>query len=258
MPSEKFEIQNEKELVLRGVIESDNPRKKQPAVIFLNGFLDTMDTPWKQQLAADLRKEGYVTVGFDYAWGFGTGAGQASKFTLTNQVKDAERVIDHVTRRAYVKEGKIVVVGHCFGGMGCILLGAFDERVAAVVSMSSPYDFSDTRATRFDERDMTRIRLKRYFHLCGDDDEEVRIDYSFFEDGLKKDMARATRNLTQPILITHGRKDPSIPVSNAQEIYNRVAGKKQLEILSGMEHHPTDSDMKVLLPMIKDFLKKNL
>jgi len=259
MVSERFEMLNEKEQSLAGVIETAHPRKKQPAIIFLNGFLDTMDSPAKLPLAEAFQKAGYVTVRFDYTYGFGEGSGDRSFFTLSNQVQDITQVVDHVTRRGYVDPDKVVLIGHCFGSMAAILFAAFDDRVKALITISTPFWFSDTRVTRMDEHDLSRIRLKRYFHLYSSKiEKEVRIDYTFFEDGLKKDMARAVRNLQQPILLVHGEHDESIPVENSEEIASRVPGEKQLEIVPGLGHNPEWKDLKKLLPLFLGFLKKRL
>jgi len=257
MTEERFEILNEKDESLVGVIETDHLKKRQPVIIFLNGFLDTMEATRKKALATMLRKDGFVTVRFDYTYGFGAGTGDVSMFTVTSQAKDAERVIDYAMRRSYVDPDQVTLLGHCYGGMAAILLAAFDGRIKAVITLSAPYHFQDTHLTRMGEHDLARVRLKRYFHIYSENlKKEVRVDYSFFEDGLKKDMARATRNLKQPILIVHGDRDESIPLANAQEIHDRVAGKKELVIIKGMAHHPVEKDLKVIYPAVKAFLKK--
>jgi len=257
MVSERFEMLNEKEQSLVGVIETVHPRKKQPVIIFLNGFLDTMDSQAKKQLAAAFLQAGYVTVRFDYTYGFGEGSGDKSFFTLSNQVQDISKVMDYVTRRGYVAPDKIVLIGHCFGSMAAIFFAAFDDRVKAIIAMSTPFWFSDTKVTRMDDHELSRIKLKRYFHLyCNTLGKEVRIDYTFFEDGLKKDMGRAVRNLQQPILLVHGENDESIPVKNSEEIASRVPGEKQLEIVPGLGHTLEWKDLKKLLPLFLDFLKR--
>ena len=259
MVAERFDIMNEKEEILHGVIETENPRKKQPVVVFLNGFLDTMDTPVKKKLATSFLKDGFVTVRFDPTYGFGSGSGDESKYTLTGEARDADRVIDYAIRRGYVNPDKVVIFGHCFGAMAAILHSAFDDRVKAVISVSCPYDFHDTRVTRMAEHEMARIRLKRYFHLFSDAlGKEVRIDYSFFEDGMKKDMPRAVRNLKQATLIIHGLKDESIPLANAEEIHHRTPGKKELHVLPEMGHQPTVKDAKTIYDVTRAFLKKHL
>lgn len=258
MIHETFEILNEKEKALHGIIETAKPRTQQPVIILMNGFLDTMETEAKKSLAAALLKEGYVIVRFDYTYGFGQGSGEVSEFTLTNMVQDTERVIDHVMRRGYVVPEKIFLIGHCFGAMGAILLAAFDERVSGVVGLSTPYWFEDTDVTRLTEREKARMRLKRYFHLQSKNlGREVRIDYTFFEDGVKKDMARAVRNLQQPLLLIHGAQDTSIPLANAQEIYKRVPGEKELHVIENLAHNLSPKEITLILPFIRKFLKEH-
>ncbi len=255
MAAETFELLNEKEKAIRGVIETLHPTKAQPAIIFLNGFLETKESPITKRLSDSFLKEGYVTVRFDYAYSFSTE--ELARFTLTNQVQDATQVLEHVIRRGYVDSRQIAVVGYCFGGMAAILLAAFDERVTALQLLNAPYWFEDTHVTRIGEHELSRIKLKRYFHLTHRG-KEVRIDYAFIEDGAKKDMARATRNLRQPTLIIHGRQDESIPVMNAQEIHDRVPAKKKLIIIETMRHLPSEKELKQLIPQMIGFLKKHL
>lgn len=259
MSSERFQIVNEKDHALNGIIETAHPKKRQPAIIFLNGFLDTMESSRKKLLVELFQKDGFVTVRFDYTFGFGAGSGDIASFTLSSQMADISRVIDYVVRRGYVDPEKVILFGHCYGGMAGILQAAFDDRVTLFVSLSAPYEFSDTQLTRFEENELNRMRLKRYFHIYSDAlEREVRIDYHFFEDGMKKDMARAVRNFRQPILVIHGGNDESIPLRNAEEIYNRVAGPRELYIVKGMGHHPTLKDIKELFPVVRAFIKKHL
>lgn len=259
MASEHFQVLNEKEELLDGVIETANTRKRQPLVVIMNGFLDTKDTVFKRKLSALFQAEGYVVVRFDYTHGFGSGSGDPSRFTLSGAVRDTEQVIEYASRRGYVDDAKVAVIGHSFGAMAAILLSAFDPRVKAVIAISSPYNFLETRVTRMPEREMARVKLKRYFHLHSETlGEEVRIDFTFFEDGLKKDMARAVRNLRQPTLIIHGRKDESIPLAEAEEIHMRIPGPKELQIIETMGHNVDTKDMKVVFPLMRDFLKRGL
>jgi pimeloyl-ACP methyl ester carboxylesterase len=258
MVSERFEILNEKEKSLHGVVETNHPRKKQPIVIVMNGFLDTCDSGAKNAITKHLLETGHVVVRFDYTYGFGEGEGDISMFTLTRQVEDTERVIDHVTRRGYADPDRVFLFSHCFGGMAAILLAAFDERIKGLIAISTPYWFEDTSVTRLDDKDLSRMKLKRYFHLHSESlGREIRVDYTFFEDGLKKDMARAVRNLRQPLLLIHGTNDPSIPVENAQEIYDRAPGEKQLELIEGMGHDVDTRNAKKLFPFVDAFLKKH-
>jgi len=259
MPSERFTLVDEKEHSLQGVIETLHPRKRQPVIIILNGFLDMMDSPRKKQVAELLQKDGFVVVRFDYTFGFGSGSGDVANFTLTSQMSDTSRVIDHAIRRSYVDPNKVILLGHCFGGMAAILQAAFDERVKGLITISAPYDFSDTRLTRLGVHELSRIQLKRYFHIFSETlKKEVRVDYRFFEDGLKKDMPRAVRNLKQPTIIVHGDADESIPLGNAEEIYNRVAGPRELYLVKGMGHALEMKHVKEFYPVVRTFLKKHL
>jgi pimeloyl-ACP methyl ester carboxylesterase len=47
-------------------------------------------------------------------------------------------------------------------------------------------------------------------------------------------------------------------VSNAREIYERVAGKKELVIIPTMGHHPSEKDIKLIYPSVRAFLKRHL
>jgi uncharacterized protein len=259
MPIEPFEIQNEKEEKLVGTIETKNLRRKQPAIVFLNGFIDTMEAPETKKLAQLFLDGGFAVVRFDYTHGFGAGSGTPARFTITSAVMDTQRVLEHAVRRGYIDGGKIVLCGYSFGGMSAIMTAAFDERVAALITVGAPYDFHDTVFTRLSEHELSRIRLKRYFHIRTPlSTEDVRVDYSFIEDGARKDMARAVRNLKQPTLILHGEHDAIVPLDNAQEIYERTNSRKELVVVPKMEHRPSARQVPELYALARAFLKKNL
>lgn len=259
MPLERFEIQNEKEFLLQGVIETKAPRKRQPVIIFVNGFLDTMDGRGKTTLTKKFLADNYVVVRFDYTYGFGQGSGDPAKFTLSNAVADLERVIEHVMRRGYVDPDRIVLFGYCFGGMASVMLSAFDKRIKAVVTVSCPFEFTDTSLTRKSDHEMSRIKLKRYYHISTPfAEQEQRVDYSFFEDGQRRDMPRAVRNLDQPLLIVHGADDEKIPTENAEEIQARSPGKTELELFEGVQHEPSGRQLTTIYKRVQEFLKKHL
>ncbi len=259
MPLEHFEIQNEKEFLLKGVIETKHPRKRQPVIIFVNGFLDTMEGRGKTQLAKKFQDDGFVVVRFDYTHGFGSGTGDPAKFTLSRSVADLERVIEYVMRRGYVDPEKIILFGYCFGGMAAIMLAAFDKRVRAVVTLSSPYEFTDTSITRKTEHEMSRIRLKRYYHISTPFyEQEQRIDYSFFEDGERRDMPRAVRNLDQPLLVVHGADDEKIPLENAHELSRRSPGVTELEVFKGHQHILTGRQIAEVHKRVLAFLREHV
>jgi|GEM_PF-501402 len=243
---------------LNGAIELQSDNKKKPVIIIAPGFLDSMDEPYILQLTKLFVQEGFVTVRFDYIHGFGEHSSGPEKATLSRQVEDITRVVEHLIRRSYVDASRIFLIGRCMGGVSSVLMSSFDDRIAGVIVINAPMRFEDTSITRKDPKEMSRIRLKQYFHLYHEGlGKEVRINYSFIEDGLKKDMPRAMRNLKQPLLIIHGENDEVVPKNNVESLFKHAIDPKELVVIKGMDHFFEGSQVKKIHSEIIKFLKKH-
>lgn len=259
MEKESFTIVNENEHDIVGTILRANKTGKSPCIIFSHGLLDTSKSNWIKNMSKKFLDDGYAVIHYDATQGFGESGGRPENVTISQRARDLERVINYAKRRSYIKDKKIVVAGHCYGAMAALALEGFEHILAALVLISTPARIEESALTRKSSHDMMKIKLKRYFHIHhGDLGKEVRINYEFFEDGMKIDMDRAARNLKTPVIFFHGSGDKSIPPENSQRMFDRAIGPKRIIFVEKMEHDIKGSAITKIYTEAQQFLEEVL
>lgn len=223
---ESFAIVNDAALTIRGVITRPKPRGRFPLVILAGGFFHTMQSPAVRELARLLLLDGFVIARFDFTDAFGESDGRAADMTISQRVRDLEHVVQYCKRRGYVNEEKTSILGIGIGAMSALILEAFHSQVQKLILVNTPMAVDRLSWTTFDDRERFRIKLKRYFHvpLSGS---PALINYTFFEDAEKIDMARCARNLKTPVLYIVG-DSPVVSKDQSEWLHERTSGKKRL------------------------------
>lgn len=257
MEKEQFTIVNENEHDLIGEIQRGKKVGKHPCIIFSPGLMDTAKSNYIKKSTKKFLDEGWAVLSFDYTQSYGESGGKPEDTTITQRSKDLKRVIEYAKRRSYIKDDKIVVFGHCYGAMTALFMEGFEHMLAGLILISTPARIENTLITRKDQRELMKIKLKRYFHVIHEDmNQEVRINYFFLEDGVKLDMDRAARNLKTPTLFIHGKNDQSIPTDDSKRMFDRAVGPKEyLDI--NMEHEIKGAALTKIFTASLEFLKKN-
>ena len=114
----------------------------------------------------------------------------------------------------------------------------------------------DTGYTGFSERDMMRVKLKRYFHIHKDG-KEVRINYTFLEDGFRVDALRCARNLRTPALFLCGGEDSIVKPVHSERLFERTNGKKELVRIESLAKESERKRAQIIFQHSLAFLKKN-
>lgn len=253
MEKESFTIVNENEQDIVGEIFRPKKTGKAPCIIFSHGLLDTRKAPYIKNLSKKFLDEDWAVITYDGTQSFGNSGGRAEDVTITQRAADLERVVNYARRRSYINNKKIVVLGHCYGAMTALAMEGFQHILAGIILVSTPARIEETALTRKSSHEMMKVKLKRYFHIKHGD-KEARINYSFYEDGMKVDMDRAARNLKTPALFIHGAKDKSIPMDNTERMHERAIGPKKLVIIPSMEHEIKGAALTKIFTESKDFL----
>jgi dienelactone hydrolase len=255
MEDEKFTILNDSDLDVKGVITRPKRTGKFPAVVLAGGLLETADSPYIKELARLFLDEGFVVVRFDFSNSFGKSGGRPENITISQRARDLEMATQYAKRRGYVNEGRVGIVAYGFGAMAALVLEGFQTLCKAIVLINTPEQIDDTAWTRFDEREMGRVRLKRYFHIQKDG-QPVRINFTLFEDGYRLDIFRCARNLRTPVLYLAGAKNEIIPANQTERLYERTTCKKELEILPDMSQELGKRQAAVIFERSYAFFKR--
>ncbi len=255
MEKESFTIVNENEHDIVGELLRKEKKGRFPCIIFVHGLLEDRKAAYIKTLSTKFLDEGFAVLTYDSSQSLGDSGGKAEDVTISQRVSDLTRVISYARRRSFINDDKIIVFGHCYGAMTALAMEGFQNDLLGMVLVSTPARIEETQHTRKSQHDMMKIRLKRYFHIEHNAD-QLRINYTFYEDGIKIDMDRAARNLKTPTLFIHGAKDESVPLTNSERLHARVIGPKKLVVIDSMDHEIKGAAMTKIYNESLEFLKE--
>lgn len=152
---------------------------------------------------------------------------------------------DYVSQRPDVDPKRVGVMGFSMGGYYAPRIAAFEKRYSACVAWGAHYDYHAVWLNRRKEMDAggTRVSSAK-FHLpwvlgMPDMDAAMKKLENYTLDKVAKDISC-------PVLITHGEKDTIVPVEMAHKLYAAIGSKdKTLKIFTadegGSEHTQGDN-----------------
>jgi pimeloyl-ACP methyl ester carboxylesterase len=253
---ETFSLLGETGLAVHGKVIRPKMRGSFPLAVIAGDLFDTTTTPFVKELSKQLLDAGFALAAFDFTNSLGVSDGRVSDVTLSQRARDLEIVVECAKGKKYIQEKKVLVIGLGFGGTAALALEGFKPLARAMVLVNTPVMVEDTAWTRFPEREMLRVRLKRYFHILREGHEE-RINCTFFEDASRIDLARCARNLTTPTLLLVGGKASVVGASHAQWLNERlVAAKHELLVLPELGDASERREAKLVLNATLDFAKR--
>jgi pimeloyl-ACP methyl ester carboxylesterase len=256
MEEEKFSILNENEHEIRGTIYRPKRTGKFSVVVLAGDLVDTSDSSYTKELAKLLLEENIAVVRFDFTNGFGKSDGRIENVTVSQRARDLELIVNHLKRRNYIQDAKVSVVGVAFGAMATLAMEGFHALCKTIILVDCPSMAEDTGYTGFSERDMMRVKLKRYFHIIKEG-KEVRINYTFLEDGFRVDALRCARNLRTPVLYICGGEDSIVKPVHSDRLFERTNGKKELVRVESLAKESERKRAHIIFSNTIAFLKKN-
>ena len=211
-------------------------RMPAPAVIFCHGFDGNRigDHRFWVYLGRELCKKGFIALRFDFR-GCGESDGSSESVTISEEMSDLKAAISWLQDEVKILEDRIGVVGHSLGGVVAILTAAEDERIKAVCTISSP---SSTKIHENAAKNILKVNIKEFMEKGYLDlPSGGRVWRSFMVDALKHDILGSVAKISpRPILIVHGTEDEIVPVSHAEELFDRAGEPKEKLLVQGANH----------------------
>jgi dienelactone hydrolase len=232
MKEQKVLFKNSKGQNLVGVVHIPDGDGPFPVVIVCHGFKGRMSEPQISRLAEDLVKAGFVSLKFDFSNNIGESDGEFENITVTQEIDDLNHAIEFVKTLAYAN-GQIGITGHSLGGMVCSLTASKRNDIKCFVSLSSAFNFKETRPFKVDEESKKRGYFLVYSKTLK---KEFRVNFEFYEDGTKQDTVEAAKKIRCPTLVVHGTDDKTIPVQQAKDLFETLQCEKELFIVEGASH----------------------
>ncbi len=222
-------------LKLAGKVLEPEDYSEQIAVLILHGIPRAKPEPGDPgylPFAHRLCSLGFLTIFFNFR---GTGESEGN-FHILGWAEDLKAVINWLEQE-YAPRG-IVLVGFSGGGSVAIYHTAQDPRINALVSISSPANFSALGVDRIPE-----LLIKNF--------KEIGI---IRQPDFPPDLSRWLKEFEEiapikwidkvsprPLLIIHGEKDELVPKNQAEVLFNKAKEPKELYwIKDGVHRLRTD------------------
>lgn len=229
-----------------------NPEnKKLPCIIMIHGGPESQATYGFAPVYQYFLQEGYIIAEPNVRGSSGYGKKYASLDNIRNRensVKDIASLVDYLMLQPDINESKIAVYGGSYGGyMVLASLTLYPELFAAGVDVVGISNFVTFLQNTSDYR--KNNRASEYGSL--ENDREFLENIS---------PLNKVTNIKAPLMIIHGRNDPRVPVTEAEQMYNAIInnnGTTELLIYEDEGHGVSKQKNRLdLYPKIVNFLNK--
>ena len=226
-----------------------------PAVVLVHGYGGGTHENKNIHMCNELAKEGFVALRFDfYDKPNGISEPSIENMSVTQQIDTTKSAIDFISSLEYVDKNKIGLTGHSLGGMTVVLYTPTDDRIKALVVQSAVSKWGDTNELK--KYAQPEVKERGYL-LRNKSWGEMKINYSFYEDGFKHDIFRSAEKIKCPTLVFHGDMDASVPIEHAKELIKHLKTEDRLEIIKGADHCYYDNDtLPIATKLMIEWFKK--
>lgn len=197
-------------------------KSDKPLIILLHGWANTSDKFYP--LAKELIKKNWQLL-FVNARNHGK-SDPDSYSTMVKFIEDLNSVLRFVS--ASFSDRKIILIGHSLGAAANVYVSGRNQKIQALVSISSFSDLGNTMARSFLKKHMPQWVIKYI------------LKYLEKEIGLSIDELSPINNINsvlQPILLLHGTNDKIVPVDECNKLYNKCVIKyTKQRIIEGANH----------------------
>ena len=220
---------------LRGVLHQPEVSKgKVPMVVILHGFCDDRNEInfVHVELARRLCSHGVASVRFDFA-GSGSSDGSFQDMTVSNEVADAQAILNYVRSLDFVNAEKIALHGLSLGGCVASIVAGLEGSAIRALSMWCPapdvvYNMRNKMLCGVDVRD---IEENGYADFEG-----LRVGVEFYKDALTLDPFAIAAQYPGPVNLVHGDADITASI-NCSYRYKEIFGERaELLVVHGAEH----------------------
>ena len=185
-----------------------------------------------------LKKNNYNVVSFDTTNTFGESDGNYSDATVTNYREDLEDVVSWTTDNFRYKD-QLLLAGHSIGGLSISLFAEkYPEKVKALAPISTIVSGKLWKQTQDKKMLEDWKREGIWTREAKDPKNGARkvLKWTFAKDIMQYDLLKNIDQLTMPVLLIVGDKDPTAIVSHQQILFDKLPGRKELHIIKNAGH----------------------
>ena len=218
--------------------------------ILCHGFSSSKESKTNIRLEEILNNGQISTFRLDF-FGHGESEGKFEEITISEAADDVLSAVRFLKESGYVKIG---LVGSSFGGMAS-LIAASKTRDILFLALKSPVsDYMGRLVARYDEKIIQSWMDKGILSVNTSGGEELRLNYSFFEDAERINVYARCEKIKIPTLIVHGSEDETVPVEQSRKASAHMKNCR-IEIIQGADHRYTNpDDFEKMLDLISEFV----
>ncbi len=258
--SRKFRLESTSGFPIAGNVEFFATDEQKPCVLILHGFKGFKDWGFFPELARRIAAAGGIAIRFNFSLN-GMEEGEDTvryperfaQNTVSQELADAEQVLQQL-QRGQVRElcgshwdGKrIFLFGHSRGGgVGLLLFARHPEiqRAALWASISRFNRFTERQKAFWRQHGAIEVKNARTGQV-------LQMSVRYLEDleshRREYDLLQIMRSLDRPVLLVHGEQDLTVPLAEAQALYEAAPpGIARLYVVPKTGHtfgiaHPWD------------------
>jgi dipeptidyl aminopeptidase/acylaminoacyl peptidase len=247
---DKVFFSNSRGFMLSGILSNPLDDTKVPVVTLCHGFSTSKDGRTYIRLEETLNREGLATFRFDF-FGHGESEGKFEDITISEAVHDVFRAVHVLKDSGYSKIG---LMGSSFGGMASLLSASELPDLNALALKSPVSDYLGLLIANTRGADIQNWKKTGSTSVTGSNGQNLKINYSFYEDAEKIKSCDAIKKIKAPTLIVHGDKDKTVPLEQSIRCARMIADCR-LDIIEGADHTYTQPrHFERMLSLIAEFL----
>ncbi len=234
---EKIITFQNKDQRLVGMTHSPDTDERAPAVLMCHGFTgDRIESHFIfVKMARRLADAGFFVLRFDFR-GSGESEGEFKEMTIPDEVDDARVALAWLRSQPEVDPERVSVLGLSLGGAIAATLAGDDENISALVlwsALAEPVRFVEESAAWARQFPAPLgAQADGSFDLGGH-----LVGEAFGETAKEVDPLKRIQNHSKNVLILHGTRDKTIPISQAERYFEAVGKERaSLHFIQGADH----------------------
>jgi alpha-beta hydrolase superfamily lysophospholipase len=232
--NEKITFQNSKGQTLVGTLTPSD--SNAPIAIFVHGYRSNKEGSKAKKLAKDLPEKGIALFAIDLS-GRGESEGKFEDITLTQYIDDVKCAIDEISKRTE----KIALIGSSLGGIVSLQEVTKDKRVNVLVLLSPISVYPHKNTGEYSSENIEKWKNQGYMFTESQRLGKLKVNYTYYEDGIKYNDYEVYEDIKIPVLIIHGNSDDQVPIEGSKKLLKHLENSKFIE-LEGADHKYTKQE----------------
>ena len=248
---EKISFKDEKGNKVIGILSNPTNNKEKPIIIMCHGSGSQVNKGAFHiiRLEEIFNKAGISTFRFDF-FGHGESDGKYEDLTISVAIDDILKAIDFLKKEGYSRIG---LTGSSFGGTAALLAAAKTKDLYLLVLKSPVSDYLERMKENPEKYPLEEWKEKGFIYK----EENLKMNYSFFEDAKKIDSYQDMKKIKIPVLIVHGDKDKDVPIEQSKKAASIIENCR-LEIIEGAGHkYSNPGEFDRMLKLMSEFVIGN-